>query len=101
MYNALADASSIEEIVRVMSRYLNTWSCDELERLPQNCRPDWVRCREDIESWADRFTSRSVVAMYVADERLLDRMASHFLIASVRVRQMERGAPSTEMRAAA
>jgi len=101
MYSALAEASSIEEIVRAMSRYLNTWSCDEMERLPENCRPDWVRCLQDIEFWADRLERESSVSMYTEDERQLDRMVSHFLIASVRARQLARGLTSLEIRAAA
>jgi hypothetical protein len=101
MYSALAEAGSIDEIVRVMSRYLNSWSIEELERLPENCRPDWVRCRQDIESWADRLVRSSTVAMYTEDERHLDRMVSHFLVASVRARLLDRPAAPMMVRAAA
>lgn len=88
-YGALSSAKSIEEIVRVTSDYLRSWSADELGRLPKSCRPTWVRTHHDIEFWADRLVGAADKAvLYVDDERKLDRMTSHFLIASVRLRQM-------------
>lgn len=88
-YEALSSAKSIEEIVRVTSDYLGSWSAEELERLPDSCRPSWVRTYQDIEFWADRLVGEADKAfLYVEDERKLDRMTSHFLVASVRLRQM-------------
>ena len=88
-YDALSKAGTIEEIVRVTSDYLKSWSSEELERLPDSCRPNWVRTTHDVEFWADRLVEESEKAvLYMEDERKLDRMTSHFLIASVRLRQM-------------
>ena len=88
-YDELSRATSVDEIVRVTRDFLATWSSDELERLPDHCRPAWVRSPHDIERWADHF--QDVVprtAVMVEDERKLDRLTSHFLIASVRMRQL-------------
>lgn len=88
-YQALSEASSIDEIVSVTSDYLGSWSAEELDRLPAACRPSWVRSHHDIEFWADRLVIEGERAiMYIDDERKLDGMTSHFLIASVRLRQL-------------
>ena len=88
-YQELSQAASIEDIVRVTSEYLGGWSREDLERLPDTCRPGWVRCPQDIELWADRLAAESRQAMLMLeDERRLDRLTSHFLIASVRLRQL-------------
>ena len=88
-YAELAAATSVDEIVLVTRDYLAGWSRQELERLPDNCRPAWVRGVQDVEHWADVLAVESAKAMMVLeDERALDRLTSHFLIASVRIRQL-------------
>jgi hypothetical protein len=91
-HKALSAAATIEEIVRVTSEYLASWSHEDLERLPDGCRPAWVKSRHDIEFWADRLACESgkasTATIHLDDERKLDRMTSHFLIASVRLRQL-------------
>ena len=88
-YEQLSRASTVDEIVAVTRDYLASWSPVDLERLPDNCRPAWVRTPDDIEQWADRLAAESARAMLVLeDERRLDRLTSHFLIASVRLRQL-------------
>ena len=88
-FEALREARTIDDLVRATSNYLKTWSREELERLPASCRPGWVRTGHDIEYWADRlFTESSRAALVSDDERRLDRMTNHFLIASVRLRQI-------------
>jgi len=88
-YAELSKAASVDEVVRVTRDYLAGWSRQELERLPDNCRPAWVRSPQDIELWADRLAKESAHAMLILeDERRLDRLTSHFLIASVRIRQL-------------
>jgi hypothetical protein len=99
MYKQLSTATSIDEIVRVTRDYLSSWSREELERLPDSCRPAWIRNHEDIEFWADRLAAESEKAvLFLEDERRLDRLTSHFLIASVRIRQL---APDVDTAAAA
>ena len=89
MYDALSRAASVTEVIDVTRDYLASWSRDELERLPDSCRPAWVQGVEDIESWADRLMHLSTkTALFMDDERKLDRLTSHFLIASVRIRQL-------------
>jgi hypothetical protein len=94
MYAELSQARSVDEIVKVTRDYLARCTRAELERLPASCRPGEVRDERDIEDWADRLTSESGHAMLVIeDERTLARLTHHFLIASVRLRQLAR-APS-------
>jgi hypothetical protein len=89
-YQQLSQATSVAEIVQLTRDYLASWSLDELERLPDSCRPGRVGTAADIEAWADRLAGESgKTAMYMEDERKLDRLVSHFLIASVRMRQIE------------
>ena len=96
-HQELSKATSAAEIVRVTSEFLATWTRDELERLPDSCRPGWVKTAADIESWADRLADESVKAvLFLDDERKLDRLTSHFLIASVRLRQLSSPAPVPE-----
>jgi hypothetical protein len=87
-YVELSQAISVDEIVRVTRDYLASWTSDDLGRLPDSCRPAWVRGPQDIEEWADRLLDNCPRAMVLEDERCLDRLTSHFLIASVRMRQL-------------
>lgn len=88
-YDALSSARSVEEIVRLTRDYLTSWSREELERLPDSCRPGRVSSSGDIEFWADRLADQAEKAvLFLDDERKLDRMTNHFLIASVRIRQL-------------
>jgi hypothetical protein len=91
-YDELSSAGSVKEILRVTDEYLSTWSSEDFARLPATCRPDGVRSYEDIEFWADRLKDESEKAiLFVEDEHRLDRLTTHFLIASVRLRQVGNG----------
>lgn len=88
-YDKLSNAGSVDEIVRVTGEYLSSWSHEELECLPATCRPAAVSSYEDIEFWADRLKDESERAvLFIEDENNLDRLTTHFLIASVRLRQV-------------
>src|SRR5688500_5787204 len=88
-YDALSSARSVEEIVCLTRDYLTSWTREELERLPDSCRPGRVSSPRDIEFWVDRLADESMKAvLFLDDERKLDRMTNHFLIASVRIRQL-------------
>lgn len=88
-YKELSKASSVDEILAVTRDYLSCWSRDDLAGLPDNCRPGRVSNRNDIELWADRLLSAMHTEMLVIEnEARLDRMTNHFLIASVRIRQL-------------
>jgi len=53
--------------------------------------PGPVTDSRDIEEWADRLLSETRHArLCTEDERTLDRLTNHFLIASVRIRQLSR-----------
>ena len=88
-YQEMSKATSIEEVVRLTHDFLCTWSLQDLDRIPDSFRPASVRCPEDIELWADRLSCEAgKAALFLEDERKLDRLTSHFLIASVRIRQL-------------
>lgn len=92
-YEELSSAESVDEILRVTDEFLSSWSSDELAALPATCRPGSVNSYEDIEFWADRLRDESAKALlFFEDERKLDSLTTHFLIASVRLRQVA-GAP--------
>ena len=88
-YDELGRARSVAEVVEVTRDYLASWSREELERLPDRCRPAWLKGPQDIELWADRLLEEGQsTPMFIDDERKLDRLTSHVLIASVRLRQL-------------
>ena len=88
-YDELSSADSIDEVLRVTAEFLSSWSTDELACLPATCRPRGVSSYEDIEFWADRLKDESEKAvLFLEDEHKLDRLTTHFLIASVRLRQV-------------
>ena len=90
-YAELSKATTVDEIVSVTSAYLAACAPEVLERLPANCRPSRVQDSRDIEEWADRLASESRHArLFMEDERTLDRLTNHFLIASVRIRQISK-----------
>ena len=90
-YVELSRAATVDEILQVTRDYLATWTDDDLEGLPVACRPaaEVVRGPDDIEAWADRLCDEAPRAVMLHDhERNLHRLTSHFLIASVRMRQI-------------
>lgn len=88
-YREMSNATSIEEVVRLTHDFLLSWSLQDLDRIPDSCRPGRVKSPEDIELWADRLSGEAGrTALFLEDERKLDRLTSHFLIASVRIRQL-------------
>lgn len=88
-YDDLSAALSADEILRVTGEYLATWSNAEMACLPATCRPASVKTCDDIEFWADRLKDESdKAALVIEDEAKLDRLTTHFLIASVRLRQV-------------
>lgn len=90
-YAELSRATTVDEIVSVTSAYLAGCAPEALDRLPASCRPGRVADSGDIEEWADRLLAESKHAkLFMEDERTLDRLTSHFLIASVRIRQISR-----------
>ena len=88
-YHELSRASSIDEVLEVTRDYLATWSSKELESLPPACRKVRVEEAPDIETWSDRLSEEVRRAILLSeDESRLHRLVSHFLIASVRMRQL-------------
>lgn len=87
-YDQLSRARTVDDIIHVTRTYLSSWSPEELNALPEDCRPSRVLGPQDIEHWADRLLAASQRALLLDDERRLDRLTSHFLIASVKLRQV-------------
>lgn len=88
-YTELSKARSVDEILKVTRDYLSGWSREDLAGLPDNCRPGRLKDRGDIELWADRLLGASRTEMLVIENEVrLDRLTNHFLIASVRIRQL-------------
>ena len=89
-YNELSKASSIDEILAATRDYVSGFSGEDLAGLPPHCRPGAVQDREDIEVWADRLLEAMRTKMFVIEnEARLDRLTNYFLIASVRIRQLD------------
>src|ERR1700740_1174088 len=87
----LSRAESIAEVIGVTRDFLASFSREEMMSLPAGCRPAWVHGVHDIESWADRLIGqKDKVVLMMEDERRFDRLTSHFLIASMRIRQLAR-----------
>jgi len=87
-YHALSAATTVDEIVRVTREYLRR-TRRELADVPDDCRPRRLRGPRDIERWADRLDQASRNQRPLSDEQTgVDRLASHFLIASLRMRQL-------------
>lgn len=88
-YHQLSAARTVDEILEVTRDYLSTWSPEELEGLPPSCRVVDVAEPPDIDTWSDRLADEARHARLLSeDETRLHRMVSHFLIASVRLRQV-------------
>lgn len=88
-HTELSQASTVEEILAVTREYLSGWSSEDLAGLPDHCRPGRVKDRGDIELWADRLLGATRTEMLVIEnEARLAGLTNHFLIASVRIRQL-------------
>jgi hypothetical protein len=90
----------VEEILYVTRAYLASWPAEEACALPEGCWPSRLHGPQDIEHWTDRLLAATTNVMLLDDERRLDRITNHFLIASVRLRQLS-GAPVGHARLAA
>ena len=88
-YADLSAAATVEEVMGVTRAFLASWTPEELASLPAGCRPSRVHGPQDIEQWADRLLLASQAALLADDERRLDRLTTHFLIASVKLRQVQ------------
>ena len=94
-YLELSAATTIAEVVRVARRCIR----EARNALPPEGRGARVRGARDIERWADRLDEASARSRPLRDEETaLDRLASDLLIASLRVRQLERPSPQPYMR---
>lgn len=88
-YDELSRARTVNDVIDVTKAYLASWTTEDLLSLPEGCRPVRVQGPQDIEAWADRLYEASGSALLVHDdERRLDRITSHFLIAAVKLRQV-------------
>ncbi|HSJ98307.1 MAG TPA: hypothetical protein VLC53_14620 [Myxococcota bacterium] len=86
----LARAGTLDDVLRATNDYLSRWTPQELGSLPMGCRPGRVRSRHDIEQWADRLLAACRITPLIdEDARTLDRMTSHFLMASVKIRRLD------------
>jgi hypothetical protein len=103
-HRELREARSVEEVLRITREYLREVGL-AAEAIPPECWPAPLRGPADIELWADRLDHASESQCTLTDEvNALDRLASHFLIASLRVRELLRPALAAapgELRAAA
>lgn len=102
-HRELFEAGSIDEVLRVTRDYLRALG-PAGDCIPPDCRPAPLREAADIELWADRLNRASESQCTLTDEaNALDRLASHFLIASLRVRQLRPSGATAreELRAAA
>jgi len=102
-YVELSEATTVEEILRVTRAYVRQARA-ALAKLPAEYRPSGLRSARDIELWADRLDEASRKLRPLSEEQTdLDRLASHFLIASLRMRQVAApvAAPAQLLRAAA
>lgn len=102
-YVELSRATTVEEILRVTRECVRRARA-ALAELPPEDRPRGLRSARDIELWADRLNEASGKLRPLTEEQTdLDRLASHFLIASLRVRQVAVPAtgPAQLLRAAA
>ena len=100
-YDQLSQATTIEEILRVTREYVRRARV-ALAELPPEYRPAALRGAQDIELWADRLNEASARLRPLTEEQTdLDRLASHFLIASLRLRQVGTAVQPQELRAAA
>jgi len=87
-HRELCEARSIDEVLRITREYLHALG-PEGGAIPPDCWPAPLRGPADIELWADRLDRASESQCTLTDEaNALDRLASHFLIASLRVRQL-------------
>ena len=88
-HTELSLASTVDEILAVTREYLSGWSREDLAGLPDHCRPGRVKDRGDIELWADHLLGATrTEKLVIENEARLDRLTNHFLIASVRIRQL-------------
>lgn len=90
LYLGLSKATSATEVLQLARDYVDELSDEDLSWLPAECRHARVDTCEDIERWADRL-SDAVVRVNVhaeEDEVRLNSVVSHFLLASIRLRQI-------------
>jgi hypothetical protein len=95
----LENARTPDDVVAAMAASMAFWTDEELARyVPGQPRPR-IACAEDIEDWADRL-QRHVreVPLLEPDESGRERLARLFLLASVKLRLLQRVSLRARMR---
>lgn len=85
----LSTARSVDEVIEATADFLASWPREEFGRLVPGLDVLEVRDAADIESWADRLQNDITEARLADEDAKLERLLSHFLIASVKLRQVE------------
>jgi hypothetical protein len=86
----LSTARSVDEVVEATADFLASFPREEFGRLVPGLDSLQVRDAADIEAWADRLQHDALLAARLAeDDAKVERLLSHFLIASVRLRQVD------------
>lgn len=86
----LSRARSVDEVIAATTAFLASWPPEEFGRLVPGLDVGEVRDAAAIECWADRLQHDAITEARLADDDAkLERLLSHFLIASVKLRQVE------------
>lgn len=85
----LSTARSVNEVLEATADFLASWPREEFGRLVPGLDVLEVRDAADIECWADRLQNDIGGARLADDDAKLERLLSHFLIASVKLRQVD------------
>jgi hypothetical protein len=91
-------ARSADEVVAAIAAALRFWSRDELSRLVTGETLPQVECVADIEAWADRLDEQARHGpLMEPDEAARERLVRLFLLASVKLRLLERVAHASHL----
>jgi len=85
----LGVATSAEQIVQLVTRFIDSHDENELSRLPSHCHPPPIHTPQEVCNYAFRLTQEQLKFEGTRDTGLLlDRMALFFSLASSRIAQL-------------
>lgn len=88
----LHKAASLAGVIAAARDYLAGWERSDFAKLPENCRPVAVENADDVQWWADTFSTECESGEIVTPQ--LQAMYDSFQSAARRIRELAAGAGS-------
>jgi hypothetical protein len=89
-HDDLENASTVDQTVAFVRRYLGNLSAQDMERLPRYCHPSRIKGDEDIDDLTFKLSRAQRERSRAGDIELLEEVFAFVLHASLRISRLNR-----------